>query len=67
MLLAALLSAVFTFHFTIYNSAEQVAEAILQLATERSKVGAVMTVTLSRGINFFRLPGDQRHDNKSKL
>lgn len=43
----------------IYNySPEQVAEAILQLATERSKVGAVMTVSLRRGIDYFPLPGD---------
>lgn len=48
-------------------SPDQVAEAVLQLATEKSKAGAVMTVTLRRGIDFFKLPGDPRHSKKSML
>ena len=43
---------------------EQVAEAILQLATDNSKTGAVMTVTLKRGIDFFVYPGDPGYSSK---
>ena len=47
---------------------EQVAEAIVQLATDQSTAGAVMTVTLSRGIDYFHLPGDPDFRSKnSKL
>jgi NAD(P)-dependent dehydrogenase (short-subunit alcohol dehydrogenase family) len=46
---------------------EQVAQAILKLATENDRVGAVMTVTLRRGIDFFHLPGDPHQHMKSKL
>ena len=47
---------------------EQVAEAILQLATDSSKAGAVMTVTMKRGIDFFLFPGDPGYSSKkSKL
>ena len=46
------------------NRPEDVAEAILQLATEESKSGAVMTVTKRRGIDYFRLPGDPSFGGK---
>ena len=48
---------------------EQVAEAILQLVTDQSDTGAVMTVTLKKGIDYFSLPGDPGFSSKreSKL
>ena len=52
---------------SIIYSPEQVAQAILKLATENDRVGAVMTVTLRRGIDFFHLPGDPHQHMKSKL
>ena len=48
-------------------SPEKVAEGILKLATDESKVGAVMTITLKRGVDYYRLPGDQKQSKTSKL
>ena len=48
-------------------SPEKVAEGILELAADESKVGAVMTITLKRGVDYYRLPGDQKPSKASKL
>ena len=41
-------------------SPDKVAEGILQLITDTTKSGAVMTVTLAKGIKYQRLFGDPR-------
>ena len=41
---------------------------ILELILDTSKVGAVMTVTEKRGIDYFvRLPGEKVEQSKAKL
>ena len=44
---------------------ETVAEGILKLATDASLVGATMTVTLKKGIDYWVFPDE--HRNTSKL
>jgi hypothetical protein len=41
-------------------SPDKVAEGILQLITDTTMSGAVMTVTLAKGIKYQRLFGDPR-------
>ncbi len=48
------------------HSPEKVAEGILELATDTTKAGAVMTVTLRRGMDYYRMLGDPKV-TKAKL
>jgi len=49
-------------------SPDKVATGILELILDTSKVGAVMTVTQKRGIDYFvRLPGQKVEQSKAKL
>lgn len=43
-----------------FRRPESVAEGILELVTDTSKVGRVMTVTKNKGIRYIRLLGDSK-------
>ncbi len=53
-------------YFPHTHSPEKVAEGILELATDTTKAGAVMTVTLRRGMDYYRMLGDPKV-TKAKL
>ena len=48
----------FRFFPFLFSSPDKVAEGILQLITDTSKSGAIMTVTLAKGIKYKRMFGD---------
>ena len=51
----------------VLSSTDKVAEGILELITDTSKSGAVMTATLAKGLKYQRLFGDPRPAVQAKL
>lgn len=51
---------IWLFAHTHTHSPEKVAEGILELVTDTTKAGAVMTITLKRGIDYYALLGDPK-------